>query len=134
MATQNGQKHPVLKITEAMGIRSQIALAIAEHDAELALAFVADSSKVISDEKFKQRYAGNDARLEDQIIAVMSAQNVDNALKIGRKKLAKGFSHSLFSLAQKIYKKDLEKGREFADEDCKQNQSGWNGRRILSAN
>ncbi len=99
-----------------MSIRRQIALAIAEHDAELAFAFVADTSKVISNEKFKDNNSRRDADLENQIIAMMSAQNVDKALSIGKEKLKKGFTYSLFTLAQKIYAKDTDRGREFGED------------------
>ncbi|MGI8669062.1 MAG: hypothetical protein ACR2J3_04340, partial [Aridibacter sp.] len=110
----NGEKNPYLKLFEALTIRRQIALSIAEHDAELAFAFVKDTAKVITNEDFKNGPLGSESDFEEQIINVMSVKNTDSAVRIGKEKLKDGYSSALLSLAQKIYAKDEQKGRDFA--------------------
>jgi hypothetical protein len=114
LPAQGGIKNPYLKLFEALSIRKQIALSIAEHDAELAFAFVNDTSKLITDKDFKSGAWGSDSDLEGEIINVMRVKNTDSALRIGKEKLKDGLSYSLLNLAKKIYAEDAEKGRDFA--------------------
>ncbi|MGI8544974.1 MAG: hypothetical protein ACR2MD_16055 [Aridibacter sp.] len=116
LPAQGGVKNPYLKLFEALSIRRQIALSIAEHDPELAFAFVKDTSKVISAEDFKNGPWGSDSDLEEQIVTIMPVKNADKAIQIGKEKLKDGFSIALFELAKKIHAEDASKGEEFVDD------------------
>ncbi len=116
LPSQGGVKNPYLKLFEALSIRRQIALSIAEHDAELAFAFVKDTSKVITAEDLKNGPWGSDDDLEEQIITLMPVKNADKALQIGKEKLKDGFSSAVFELAKKIHAKDPEKSNGFVDD------------------
>ena len=54
--------------------------------------------------------------VEAQILNLVAEQDVDKALEVGRKTLAKGFKYELINVLKKIYEKDAEKGIAFGEE------------------
>ena len=104
------------KFFKAISVRQQIAKAIAEHDPQLAFEFFTDTAAAISNPTFRKQIEGNDAYFETRLLNSIAEKNVDTALKLGRKTLAKNFNYELISLLKKIYEKDEEKGASFAED------------------
>ena len=104
------------KFFKAINVRQQIAKAIAEHDPQLAFEFFTDTATAISNPTFRKQIEGNDIYFETRLLNAIAEKNVDTALKLGRKTLAKGFNYELISLLKKVYEKDEEKGASFAED------------------
>ena len=104
------------KFTTALGVRQQIAAAIAEHDPELAFEFFSDTGAAITNPVYRQRIQNSDVYYETRLLNQIAEKNVETALKYGRKTLAKGFNYELVNLLKKIYAKDAEKGAAFGEE------------------
>lgn len=112
-----GRGDLMMQFFNLTSVRRQIALAIAEHDAELALEFTAETSKILAPKIAKDEFLfESNEDLENAIIQKMPVKNAGKALQIGKEKLKKGFSEALFALAQKIHREDDTLGREFAGE------------------
>lgn len=107
---------PERKLAQAMGVRQQIAKAIAEHDPQFAFEFFSDTGAAITNETFRKRLESSDVYFEARLLDQIAEKNPEAALKYGRKTLAKGFSYELLSLLKKIYAKDPEKGAAFGEE------------------
>ncbi len=101
------------KFATAMGVRQQIAMSIAEHDADLAFAFYSDSLLAISNPEFRKR-GESDAYFETQLLTQIAQTNPAKAVQFGIKSLSKGFEYQHLDLLRKIYAKDPEKGAEYA--------------------
>jgi hypothetical protein len=104
------------KFFKAISVRQQIAKAIAEHDPQLAFEFFTDTATAISNPTFRKQIESNDAYFETRLLISIAKKDVDTALKLGRKTLAKNFNYELISLLKKIYEKDEEKGASFAED------------------
>lgn len=104
------------KFFKAVSVRQQIAVALAEHDPQLAFEFYTDTADAITNPTFRRQIEDNDAYFETRLLNEIAAKDVETALKYGRKTLAKGFNYELLSLLKKIYNKDAEKGASFAEE------------------
>jgi len=116
-STDSSQKTQITrKFFKAINVRQQIAKAIAEHDPQLAFEFFTDTAAAISNPTFRKQIESNDPYFETRLLNGIAEKNVDTALKLGRKTLAKGFNHELISLLKKIYEKDEEKGASFAED------------------
>lgn len=106
----------IRRMGKAVAVRQQIALSMSRHDAELGYNFINETAQIVTDPNYRKMIDKQDEALESRIIALMSVQDVDKALKIGRRALSKKFNSSLLNLLAKIHKKDKEKGAEFAKE------------------
>ncbi|MDQ3750629.1 MAG: hypothetical protein M3367_16675 [Acidobacteriota bacterium] len=104
------------KFFKAVSVRQQIAKAIAEHDPQLAFEFFTDTAAAISNPTFRKQIESTDAYFETRLLNSIAEKNVDTALKLGRKTLAKGFNYELINLLKKVYEKDEEKGVSFAED------------------
>lgn len=106
----------IMRLSKAVVVRQQIAMALAAHDAEAAYQFVSQTSQLVTDETFKKQIEQQNAQLETAIIEFMANQDVDKALALARKALKIKFRTSMLGLAEKVYAKDKDKGLEFASE------------------
>jgi hypothetical protein len=116
MGSPTDTSNALRKIQTAVSVREQIALAIAEHDAQFGYDFVTRTAGIVTDEKLKQRIAFQEERLESKIIDQMSVTKPDESLAFARKSLKRGFKSELVTLAAKIYRKDPEGAIEFGKE------------------
>jgi len=103
------------KLQKAMGVRQQIAMSLAEHDATLAYNFYYDTINMITNAEFRKQVEQRDSYFELQLIKQIVEKDPAKALEFGRKSIAKGVNWAHIELLQKIYEKDPEKGAEFAD-------------------
>ncbi len=110
------RREAVRKLYKAQEVRSQVALAIAEHDAQFAYDFVIRTASVVTDTKLAADFAEQNARLEKQIIERMAVRDVENSLAFGRRSLKRGFSTELVGLVVKVYGKDPKAAIEFGKE------------------
>lgn len=101
------------KFRIAMAVRQQIAMSLAEHDAELALNFFFESGSLISNAKFRAEMEQADKYFEAQLIKQIADSNAAAATKFGTASLKDGIDGNHIELLKKIYKKDAEKGIEF---------------------
>ncbi len=104
------------KLMKALSVRQQIASSLAEHDAQLALEFFTASAQVVTNPTFRLQIEESDKYFETPLLAQAAAQDVDTALKYGRKNLAKGFNYELLGVLKKIYEKDADKGAAFGED------------------
>ena len=109
----------VRKFQKAMGVRQQVAMSLAEHDATLAFDFYYDSLSLITNAEFRKQLEQRDTYFESQLIRQIAAKNPAKAVEFGKKSLAKGVSWSHVDLLKQIYEKDDAKGAEFAAEIVK---------------
>lgn len=107
------------KFYKAMGVRQQIAMSIAEHDATLAFSFFYDTLNLITNADFRKQIEERDSYFETQLMRQIALTNAAKAVEFGRKSMAKGITWVHADLLQKIYDKDAAKGAEFADEIVK---------------
>src|SRR5215213_2354754 len=103
------------KFYKAIGVRQQIALSLAEHDAVLAFNFYYDTLSIISNAELRKTIEQRDASFESQFIKQIALKDAAKAVELGRKSLARGVNWTQVELLQKIYEKDNSKGAEFAD-------------------
>lgn len=101
------------KFRIAMAVRQQIALSVAEHDAELAYSFFYDSASLISNEKFRKETEQADKYFEFQLMKQIAETNVAKAAKFGMASLKDGVDGNHIELLKKIHAKDADKGVEF---------------------
>lgn len=80
---------------------------IAKYDAELALAFL-KATELSSDKPLPDGVTQSEWSLELRLAKQIAADNPDIALKLGRRTLARGFSHDLLSLLRQLNKKHRE--------------------------
>ena len=106
----------VRKLTKAMGVRQQIALSIAEHDAQMGYDFFSSTAQIITNPQLVSQFSERDVYFELKLIDFMAEQDVDKALEAGRKLLSKGKTVELLGLLKKIYAKDDKKGADFGEE------------------
>ncbi|MDQ3322908.1 MAG: hypothetical protein M3525_10845, partial [Acidobacteriota bacterium] len=111
-----GRNKAAQKLMKALNVRQQIATSLAEHDAPLALAFFTDSAQAVANPKIRKQIEESDAYFEMRLLSQIAAQDVDTALKYGRKTLEKGFNRRLIEVLEKIYEKDADKGAAFGED------------------
>ncbi|HXG82502.1 MAG TPA: hypothetical protein VNI84_00620 [Pyrinomonadaceae bacterium] len=111
-----GRNNAARKLMKALSVRQQIATSLAEHDAPLALAFFNDSAQAVGNPKIRKQIEASDAYFETRLLSQIAAQDVDTALKYGRKTLEKGFNRRLIEVLEKIYEKDADKGAAFGED------------------
>ncbi len=111
------------KFFKAMGVRQQIAMNLAEHDATLAYNFFYDTLNMISNAEFRKQIEQRDMYFEIKLMKQIALKDAARAAEFGRKSLAKGVNWAHLDLLKKIYEKDNDKGAEFADEIVKKFKS-----------
>ena len=122
--SQDDKTRLTQKFFKAMGVRQQIAMSLAEHDATLAYNFYTDALSVISNPELRKQVEQRDSYFEVQFIKQIAMKDAAKALELARKSLAaKSVNWMHSDLLQKIYEKDDAKGAEFADEIVKKFKS-----------
>ncbi len=106
------------KVIKAISVRQQIASSLAEHDAKLALEFFTASGQAVTNPKFRKQLDEMDRYFETRLLAQIAAQDVDTALKYGRKNLAKGFNYELVNVLKKNLRKRRRQRRGFRRRYC----------------
>ncbi len=104
----------IRKFTTAMGVRQQIAMSIAEHDADLAFGFYNDSLSVISNPVLREQMQTRDTQFEFQLLQHLAEKNATKAAEFGARSLGKSIGYQHIELLKKIYAKDADKGAEYA--------------------
>lgn len=102
------------KFSTAMAVRQQIAMSIAEHDAEMGFSFYNDSLNVISNPEARKQMEDRDGYFQYQLMAQIAETNAAKSAQFATKSLEKGLHYQHVELLKKIYNKDPEKGSEFA--------------------
>ncbi len=101
------------KFRNALGVRQQIAMSIAEHEPELAYNFFYDSVSVISNPEFRKQIESSDSNYEHRLISRIAETNTKQATELGKRSLAKGFSSEHVALLRRLYTKDPDRAIEF---------------------
>ena len=105
----------IADITKAMGVRQQIALAIAEHDPEFAFDFFDNTAQAVSNPKLRKQIAAGDSAVESRLLTLIADKDVSLAVERGKKSITRGFNSQFAEALKKIYAKDANKGGELAD-------------------
>jgi hypothetical protein len=116
---QNDKTRITQKFYKAMGVRQQIAMSLAEHDATLAYNFYYDTLSLITNAELRKTTEQRDSYFESQFIKQLALKDPSKAVELGRKSLAKGVNWTHADLLRQIYEKDDAKGAEFAAEIVK---------------
>ncbi len=98
----------------AMQVRQQIAMSLAEHDAELAFSFYFESLSALTNPEFRSQMESRDKHFETQLMTQIAATNAAKATQYAVKSISDGISFYHVELLKKIHEKDPEKGAEFA--------------------
>lgn len=114
--SSNSESKLMRKFRKAISVRQQIALSIAEHDAQMAYDFFTGTSQAVANEELRKQFEESDKYFESKLIYAIAESDVDKALEAARKQLAKGASSELINLLKKIYGKDADKGIKFGEE------------------
>jgi len=101
-------------ITKAMGVRRQIALAIAEHDPEFAFDFFDNTAQAVTNLKLRKQIAAGDAGVESTLLELIADKDASLATERAKKSLARGFNSKFADVLTKIYQKDPNKGADLA--------------------
>lgn len=104
------------KVEKAMGVRQQIALSIAEHNAETGYEFFNSTSQIITNNELSQRISYRDLYTELKLLDFMAEQDIDKSIEAARKLIAKGKGFEILGLVKKIYDKDDKKGAALGEE------------------
>ncbi|MBX3291392.1 MAG: hypothetical protein KF881_00715 [Acidobacteria bacterium] len=104
------------KFRVAMSVRRQIALSLADHDADLAYDFFYNSLAELSNSEMKRDIEKEDKYFEFQFLKRIADGDAEKALRYGKRSLANGVEAHHIELLKRIYKKDAEKGAEFGAE------------------
>ncbi len=104
------------KVEKAMGVRQQIALSIAEHNAETGYEFFNSTSQIITNDELSQRISYRDLYTELKLLDFMAEQDIDKSIEAARKLIAKGKGFEILGLVKKIYDKDDKKGAALGEE------------------
>lgn len=111
----------------AMQVRQQIAMSLAEHDADLAFGFYTDSLAAISNPAFRKQLEGGNKYFEAQLMTQIAQSNPGKAAEFGAKSVRDGVSYYHIDLLRKIHEKDAEKGAEMASAMLGQIKGGKHG-------
>ncbi|MFT3743878.1 MAG: hypothetical protein QM785_06235 [Pyrinomonadaceae bacterium] len=102
------------KLQKALEMRKQIAMSLAEHEPDLAMAFYQDSLSALTNPEGRKSAGEQDSYFEVQLMTQIAESNAAKAAQYGVKTLDKGVGFQHIELLKKIYKKDADKGIEFA--------------------
>lgn len=101
------------KFRVAMTVRKQIAMSVAEHDADLAYNFFYESRGLISNPDLRKQTEMADPQFEYELIKRVAETNAAKAAQLGSASLKNGVNSIHIELLKKIYAKDADKGVEF---------------------
>lgn len=101
------------KMRIAMAVRQQIALSVAEHDAELAYSFFYDSLSLITNPTFRKETELSDKNFELQLLKRIAETNATKAAKLATASIKDGINGNHIDILKKIYAKDADQGVEF---------------------
>jgi len=101
------------KFRLVVGVRQQIAMTMAEHDADLAFGFFYDSLASISNPELRETIVEMDTYAEFNLLNRLAEANAAKAAKYGVRSLSKGVKYQHIELLKKIYGRDPDKGAEF---------------------
>jgi hypothetical protein len=113
----------------AMQVRQQIAMSLAEHDAELAFGFYLESLATLSNPVFRKQMEDRDKYFEVQLMTQIAQTDAAKASQFAVKAIEDGIGYQHIELLKKIYEKDPEKGAELAAamlSKIKSNKTGAN--------
>jgi hypothetical protein len=102
------------KFGMAMAVRQQIAMSMAEHDADLAFSFYNESGQLVSSPELRKTIENQDSYFEIQLATQIAETNPAKAVEFASRNLGKGVDYQQIGLLKDIYKKDPDKGAEFA--------------------
>lgn len=102
------------KFSNAMMVRNQIAMSIAEHDPDLAFSFYNESSEIASSPELRKLVESRDTYFEFQLASRVAENDPGKAAEFGSRSLKKGVDYQHVELLKNIYSRDPEKGAEFA--------------------
>ncbi len=108
-----GRSRLTRRFQTAMQVRQQVAMSLAEHDADLAFGFYYESLASISNAEFRQLLESQDTYFEHQLMTQVAQSNAGKAAQFGKKSLEKGLNYQHLDLLKKIYEKDADKGIDF---------------------
>lgn len=98
----------------AMQVRQQMAMSLAEHDAELAFGFYYESLATLSNPVFRKQMENRDKYFEAQLMTQIAQTNAGKATEFAAKSVKEGLNYHHIELLKKIHEKDPEKGAELA--------------------
>ncbi len=98
----------------AMQVRQQIALSLAEHDADLAYGFYSESLGAVSNPVFRKQLENRDQYFETQLMNQIAQTDPAKAAQFAKKSVEDGLNYHHIELLKKIHAKDPEKGAELA--------------------
>lgn len=103
--------------SESASLRQTLLMAMARHDPKVARDFLRETHDLAT-ASGSEAYGpyGSDEQLELTLALEIAQNDPAQALELARQNLAKGFSGTLLSLAQTIYKKDPETANKFVGE------------------
>ena len=101
------------KLRIATSVRQQMALGLAEHDAEQAYAFFYDTGNIITNENFRKEIEQQDKYFEFQLLTAIAETSAAKAASLGALSLNDGVNSNHIAILKKIHAKDAEKGIEF---------------------
>lgn len=104
------------KIRKASAMISNLVKILSKHDSEMAFQYLQETKQIINNQEFERRTRNTFRNLEATIARRLAEQDVTKSLEFARKKLFEGFSYQIANLLGTIYRKDAEKGAEFAKE------------------
>jgi hypothetical protein len=98
----------------AMQVRQQIAMSLAEHDADLAFNFYYESIATLSNPLFRKQMEDRDKYFEAQLMTQIAQTSPEKAAKFAARSVQDGLNYHHIELLKKIHAKDPEKGAELA--------------------
>lgn len=106
----------ISRMSKAIAVRQQMVMTMATQDAEFAYEFIGQTSKIVTDETFAKKIEQQNEQMESVLIAYLANQDIDKGLAFARKALKTKFRKSMLTLLKKVYVKDQDKAKSFADE------------------
>ena len=116
MVSPNAKSKAIGRMSKAVNVRQQIAMAMVTQDAEFGYAFIEQTSKIVTDKEFSKKIEQQNDRMASFIIENLANQDIDKGLKFARVALKKKFSKSMLSLLEKVQAKDQDKAEDFASD------------------
>ena len=102
------------KLQKALEMRKQIAMSLAEHEPDLAMEFYQNSLTALTNPETRKNAEEQNSYFEVQLMTMIADSNAAKAAQYGLKTFDKGIGGQHVELLKKIYKKDTDKGIEFA--------------------
>ncbi|MEP7211968.1 MAG: hypothetical protein ABI791_02770 [Acidobacteriota bacterium] len=101
------------KFGTAMAVRQQIAMSLAEHDAETAFNFYYDTKSLVTNAEFRSTLDGRDMYFESKLVMMAVAGNSPKAVQFAAKSLDQGLNSQHVELLKKIAEKNPDQAADF---------------------